>query len=71
MTTYVTFGTSHRHEIGGNVFDANCVAEIDSRTSQEGRDKAFEIFGRKWCFEYFNDLPDMEYFSRGLVRVGE
>ncbi|MCR4307484.1 MAG: hypothetical protein NUV80_02910 [Candidatus Berkelbacteria bacterium] len=69
MTTYVTFGQSHAHSIGGKTFDKDCVAVIPSETAKEGREKAFEIFGPKFCFEYFNRLPTMSYFPRGLIEI--
>lgn len=69
MTTYVTFGQVHAHRINGKTFDKDCVAVIESDTAAEGRSKAFELFGRKFCFEYFNELPEMKYFPRGLIEV--
>lgn len=69
MTTYVTFGTAHTHVINGQTFDYNCVAVIDSSSDKEGRAKAFFYFDKKFCFEYFNKQPDMEWFPRGLIRV--
>ena len=69
MTTYVTFGQEHVHSINGKTFDKNCVAVIESDDAVSGRAKAFELFGPKFCFEYYNDMPDMSYFPRGLVEV--
>lgn len=66
---YVTFGQSHRHIINGKVFDHHCIAVVDG-----DREKVFEIFGRKWCFEYsedeFDDFVEMSYYPRGLILVG-
>jgi hypothetical protein len=69
MTTYVTFGQDHTHHIAGKTFDKDCVAMLDSETAEEGRAKAFALFGSQFCFEYFNKLPNMRYFPRGLIEV--
>lgn len=69
MTTYVTFGQEHAHSVNGKTFDKDCVAVFPSETANAGRDKAFELFGDKFCFEYFNKQPDMTYFPRGLIWV--
>jgi len=77
MTTYVTFGQSHRHEIGDKVFDRNCVAIIESDTRDQGRARAFDVFGPKFCFEYFDEewkgdeADRMQYFPRGYIEVPE
>lgn len=70
--TYVTFGQIHRHVIDGIIFDKDCVAVIEASSRKQGREKAFEIFGRKFCFEYFEDEFDrdiLKHFPRGLVHV--
>lgn len=70
--TYVTFGQAHVHEIGGDVFDKDCVAVIDCDSAKDGRDKAFEFFDRKFCFSYFGEEfnhDNMKYFPRGFVNV--
>jgi len=69
MTTYVTFGQAHTHRLAGKTFDKDCVAVIPSETQEEGRGKAFEYFGDKFCFEYFNKQPEMKYFPRGLIKL--
>ncbi len=69
MTTYVTFGQAHAHHIAGKTLDKDCVAVIPSETQEEGRRKAFEYFGDKFCFEYFNKQPNMSYFPRGLIHL--
>lgn len=66
--TYVTFGQAHYHVIDGKVFDKDCVAVL----SYGGRERAFELFGRKFCFEYeeqYWDGSDMKYFPRGYIEV--
>lgn len=73
--TYVTFGQAHRHEINGDVFDKDCVAVIEHKKTENGRELAFKYFGPKFCFEYsqrefeHHVKPDMGFFPRGLVKV--
>lgn len=67
--TYITFGQSHAHAVNGKTFDKDCVAMIPCSSAAEGRAKAFEIFGGKFCFSYFDETPDMTYFPRGLMEV--
>lgn len=67
MKTYVTFGQNHRHVIGSDIFDKDCVAVVDGN-----RERVFEIFGERFCFEYAEnewDESKLVYFPRGYVRV--
>ena len=70
MTRYVTFGQDHRHEIGGVVFDSNCVAKVDG-----DRAKVFEIFGPKFCMEYTEEVFTKSVahwpYLRGIIEVTE
>ena len=68
MKIYITFGQIHAHSVNGKTFDRNCVAVIEAKTYQEGRNLAFEYFGDKWCFAYDKE-PEMKYFNRGLMKV--
>jgi len=70
--TYVTFGQGHTHRVNNKTFDCDCVAVIEASSSIEGREKAFEYFNGKFCFEYFDDAFDfdmLKYFPRGLIAV--
>lgn len=69
MKTYITFGQSHTHRVNGKTLDCDCVAAIESASHDEGRTKAFEYFGDKFCFSYFEKAPDMRYFPRGVIEV--
>jgi len=72
MKTYVTFGQDHYHHIGDKIYDKDCVAVIESASASEGRARAFEMFGPKFCFEYpekFFNMDDMKYYPRGFVSV--
>lgn len=68
MKTFVTFGQDHRHVIDGKVFDKDCVAVVNG-----DREKVFEIFGPKFCFEYEEAYWDTtlvnKYFPRGYVEL--
>ena len=70
--TYITFGQDHVHRVNGKTFDCDSVAVIESEGPQEGRDKAFELFGPKFCFEYPEvhwDASQLKWFPRGLINV--
>lgn len=67
--TYVTFGQDHRHVINNVVYDKDCVAVIECHDELHGRELAFEHFGRKWCFEYHEKIPNMQHFPRGIIRL--
>ena len=68
---YVTFG-NHMHTVNGKTFDKDCVAVIECRDWSQGRYKALQTFGSKFCFCYFEDefkKEFLKYFSRGLIDV--
>ena len=65
---YVTFGQVHVHSVAGKTFDKDCVAIIRGEDKEKAREKAFEIFGDKFCFLY-SKAPDMTYFPRGFLRI--
>lgn len=68
--TYVTFGQSHVHQVGGHHLHKDCVAVINhSGDMSEGRKIAVDLFGPKFCTTYFNHMPDMSYFPDGLVEL--
>lgn len=72
MKTYVTFGRVHRHKIGDQVFDKDCVALIEGENYSECRAKAFELFGPRFCFietEDHFDFDSLIYFHRGIIPV--
>jgi len=66
--TYITFGQDHTHRVNGVTLDCDCVAVILSG----GRERAFELFGPKFCFSYDEDKfdhSDMQYYPRGFIEV--
>ena len=72
MKTYVTFGQTHIHRVNGKIFDKDCVAVIETKSAEAGRAKAFELFDRKFCFEYSEkdfQFTWMNFFPRGLINV--
>lgn len=68
---YITFGQVHAHRVNGKTFDKDCVALIEADDEMQGREIAFSLFGDKFCFSYFNKLPPMEYFPRGVISVDD
>ena len=67
---YVTMGQIHVHSIDGNMIDKNCVVRFKCNSCNEGRNKAMELFGRKFCFTYFDtdwNEEDMKYYPRGYI----
>lgn len=74
MKTYVTFGQAHTHHVNGKTFDCNCVAVIHHTKPEEGREIAFEVFGRNFCFVYPEehfDFEEMEYYPRGCIDLNQ
>ena len=72
MKTYVTFGQAHTHSVNGKTLDKDTVAVIESESPEAGREKAFELFGQKFCFEHPEEHWDdskMYYFPKGYVEV--
>ena len=74
MKTFITFGQSHVHRIDGVTYDADCIAVIEGPSRSANRERAFELFGAKFCFEYPEEIFDrgiIKYFSRGFIPVGD
>jgi len=73
VKTYVTFGQIHVHSVNGKTFDKDCVAVINASSELRGRERAFEIFGKKFFTTYPERLWDEEeqlkYFPRGYIEV--
>ncbi len=70
--TYITFGQEHAHRVNNETLDKDCVAVIECTDCQNGREKAFEYFGPKFCFSYFDDefdVKSMKYFPRGFINI--
>ena len=74
MKVYVTFGQAHSHLVNRVRFDKDCVAVIEAEDYAEGRAKAFESFGPKFCFCYSdNEFPfdSLFHYPRGLIYLEE
>lgn len=73
MKTYVTFGQIHVHSINGKTIDKDCVAVINHTEDEDGRDIAFELFGKKFCMEYpekyWKESDMLHHYPRGYVEV--
>ena len=67
--TYITFGQVHVHRINGIMLNHDCVAVIKCKDAEEGHELAFEYFDDKWSFSHFEQIPDMSFFPRGLIKV--
>lgn len=70
MKQYVTFGQGHTHRINGVTLDADCVASFTAPDAEAGRARAFELFGRKFCFHYAEAefrADDLRFYPRGVV----
>ena len=68
---FVTFGQIHTHRINGITLDCDCVAEYEASNYEEGREKAFELFGTKFFTDYHGKFPieDLQYFPRGIIKI--
>ena len=73
MKTYITFGFDHTHAVNGHTLDKDCVAVITSNSAEQGRERAFELFGRKFSMEYpegqFDHSSIEKYYPRGLIEL--
>lgn len=71
MSIYITFGQEHRHTVNGEVFDKDCVAEIECGSYEHGRERAFELFGPKFATSYSGAEVHgvMHHFPRGIIHV--
>ncbi len=70
MRHYVTLGQTHTHSIRGLTLDKDCVVCYEAPDAEKGREKAFELFGRQFCFHYTEnewDPTNMKYFPRGYI----
>ena len=67
-TFYFTFGQVHTHSYNGKTLDKDIVVEMSAEDSTEARERMFELFGKKWAFQY-NEKPDMSFFPRGIFKI--
>jgi hypothetical protein len=65
---YFTFGWGHYHIYNGEILDKDIVLEVTALTYNEARNKIFRLFGSRWCMQY-EDLPEMEHFPGGIVKL--
>ncbi len=64
-TSYFTFGQDHAHRLPNITLDKDIVLKI---TSPDPRQTMFDLFGRKWAFQY-DAPPTMSYYPRGIVDI--
>ncbi len=71
MKMYITFGYSHVHSIAGKTLDKDSVAVIECKDYDDGREKAFELFGNKFCMAHQMMSQETldKYYPRGLIEV--
>jgi len=72
MKTYITFGQVHLHEVNGKVLSKDTVAVINCENANEGRNIAVKLFGKYFCFSYYEeqfDMDSMKFFPKGFVEV--
>ena len=65
---WFTFGKSHEKKIGNNLFNIDCICEVEAETYIEARNKMFNAFGDQWEFGYIH-LHEVvpEYYPRGII----
>ena len=69
---YVTFGLGQVHKINGNILDEDTVAVYEANSNAEGREKAFEYFGKKFFTDYHDtdwNEDKLKYYSKGYVKI--
>lgn len=68
---YLTFGQSHKHKVGDQVFDKDTVCVIRAKSHARAREIAFQAFGDKFFTSYdkFTWSNDMRYFPKGYVEL--
>ncbi len=69
MKIYISFGQVHTHRVNNQTFDCDCLAEIECDSHEHGRNLAFEFFDDKFFTSYEEKDLDLEWFSRGIIRV--
>uniref|UniRef100_A0A6H1ZS77 Uncharacterized protein n=1 Tax=viral metagenome TaxID=1070528 RepID=A0A6H1ZS77_9ZZZZ len=72
MKVYVTFGQTHTHSINGKTLDKDCVAVIEAKDYETGRELAFKWFKGIFCSLYSEDDFDMDmmkWYPCGFISV--
>ncbi len=71
MKHYVTFGQVHVHRGQGKTLDKDTVAVFEAESWEEGRRKAFDLFGDKFFTDYHGDAwierEMLPFFPKGYV----
>ncbi len=65
---YISFGQTHVHSRGGRTYDRNCIAQIEAENHRKAHDLAMLIFDGVF-HNVYDELPNMEYFPRGIIKV--
>ena len=70
MKAYVTFGFSHSHVVGSKILNRDCVCVFEADNYHDAKNRAFKMFGPKFCGLYFDDEwneKHLEYYKNGYV----
>ena len=71
MKHYVTLGQVHVHKVQGKTLDKDTVAVFEAESWEEGRRKAFDLFGDKFFTDYHGDAwierELLPFFPKGYV----
>lgn len=73
MRFFITFGQVHVHKINDKKLDKDSVAVFNAENEEAGRQKAFEMFERKWSNIYQENEWNNEwlslYYPRGIINL--
>lgn len=65
----MTLGQNHTHKVNEMTIDKDCVVVIKAETHAEMRQIAFGITDGGKFYTTYDDMPDMDYFPRGLIEI--
>jgi hypothetical protein len=71
MKFYITFGQIHTHSINGITIDKDCIVEIECDNYDAARERAFDLFGKKFSFIRVTDdiQRSLHFFPRGIIKL--
>jgi len=69
---YVILGHQHTHSINNNTLDCDSVVCYEAENAEQGRKRAFELFGYKFFTDYHDKqfkMEDLCYYPRGIINI--
>ena len=72
MKTYISFGKIHKHNVGGVIFDRNCIGVLESNDDEDAIKIILNIFGNKLSTIYHEkdwDDKNMKFYERGYISI--